>query len=124
MMDIIRVKIKKSLPKLTGSLKKRMPIRTVPTAPIPVQTAYAVPIGSVFRTFVTMYKLSAIALAVPMHHKPFSRPTVLLTLFKQKVKTSSMHPDTTKRNQFIIFIFSGMRISVFGGCFFFTCFKK
>ena len=38
-MDTISVKIKKSLPKLTGSLKKTIPIITVPTAPIPVQTA-------------------------------------------------------------------------------------
>ncbi len=30
-----------------GSLKKKIPISTVPTAPIPVHTAYAVPIGIV-----------------------------------------------------------------------------
>jgi len=33
--------------KLTGSLNKKIPINTVPTAPMPVHTAYAVPIGKV-----------------------------------------------------------------------------
>ena len=53
-----------------------------------------------------MYRLSAMALAVPMLHKPFSKPSVLLALLRQKVKTSSTHPDTTKRNQFITSIFA------------------
>lgn len=35
----IKVTIKKILQKLTGSLKKKIPIKTVPTAPIPVHTA-------------------------------------------------------------------------------------
>jgi len=33
---------------LTGSLKKIIPSNAVPVAPIPVQTAYAVPIGIVW----------------------------------------------------------------------------
>lgn len=45
MIDAIKVKIKKIRQKLAGSLKKKIPTKTVPTAPIPVQTAYAVPIG-------------------------------------------------------------------------------
>ena len=49
-MERIKVDIKNNLPKLTGSLKKIIPIRTVPTAPMPVQTAYAVPIGKVLIT--------------------------------------------------------------------------
>ncbi len=33
--------------KVAGSLNMKIPTSTVPTAPIPVHTAYAVPIGSV-----------------------------------------------------------------------------
>ena len=47
-MEIIRVLRKKIRQKLAGSLKIKIPSRTVPTAPIPVHTAYAVPIGSVW----------------------------------------------------------------------------
>lgn len=39
MMEAMRVEIKNSLQKSTGSLNKKMPTSTVPTAPIPVQTA-------------------------------------------------------------------------------------
>lgn len=38
-MELISVVIKKMRQKLAGSLKKKMPIRAVPTAPMPVQTA-------------------------------------------------------------------------------------
>lgn len=45
------VVIKKSLQNVAGSLNTRMPIRTVPTAPIPVHTGYAVPTGIVLTAF-------------------------------------------------------------------------
>lgn len=38
-MEAIRVKMKNSRQKLAGSLKKSIPTKTVPTAPIPVHTA-------------------------------------------------------------------------------------
>ncbi len=38
-IELIKVTIKNNRQKLTGSLKKTMPKTTVPTAPIPVQTA-------------------------------------------------------------------------------------
>ena len=44
-MEIISVLRKKILQKLAGSLNTKMPRTTVPTAPIPAQTAYAVPVG-------------------------------------------------------------------------------
>ena len=47
-IDPIRRKIKNILQKSDGSLKRKMPTITVPTAPIPVQTAYAVPIGMIW----------------------------------------------------------------------------
>ena len=45
-IERISVKMKNRRAKLTGSLKKRMPISTVPTASMPVYTAYVVPSGS------------------------------------------------------------------------------
>ena len=46
-IDPISVIRKNILQKLAGSLKKKIPTIAVPAAPIPVQTAYAVPIGRV-----------------------------------------------------------------------------
>src|SRR5690606_30646 len=46
-MDPMRVVIKTNRHNVAGSLKKIMPTSTVPTAPMPVHTAYAVPSGSV-----------------------------------------------------------------------------
>ena len=38
-MEAINVEIKNNRQKVAGSLKTYIPIKTVPTAPIPVQTA-------------------------------------------------------------------------------------
>ncbi len=38
-MDETSVKIKNKRPKVAGSWKKKIPTKTVPTAPIPVHTA-------------------------------------------------------------------------------------
>ena len=46
-IDAIKVKRKNILQKSYDSLKKYIPIKTVPTAPIPVHIAYAVPMGMV-----------------------------------------------------------------------------
>lgn len=103
---MINVDIKNNLPKLTGSLKTIIPIRTVPTVPIPLQMLYAVPSGKVLITFDMRNILKVMAATAPTPHIPFSIPIALLALPKQKVKTSSIHPDRIKRNQFIIiFIF-------------------
>ena len=48
MMDAISVVRKNSRQNVAGSLKMNMPTSTAPTAPIPVQAGYAVPIGSVW----------------------------------------------------------------------------
>ena len=45
MTEAISVKIKNNRQNSEGSLNKSIPITAVPTAPIPVHTAYAVPIG-------------------------------------------------------------------------------
>ena len=47
MIEPIRRVIKNTLQKKAGSLKIKIPTIAVPTAPIPVQTAYPVPNGIV-----------------------------------------------------------------------------
>jgi hypothetical protein len=47
MIEPIRRVIKKTLQKNAGSWKIKMPTMAVPTAPIPVHTAYPVPSGMV-----------------------------------------------------------------------------
>jgi len=39
MIEIIKVEIKKTRQNVAGSLKTKIPTKTLPTAPIPVQTA-------------------------------------------------------------------------------------
>ena len=54
---MIRTEIKKTFQNPADSWKKKIPINTVPIAPIPVQTAYAVPIGIVCIALVSNQKL-------------------------------------------------------------------
>lgn len=115
-MESIKVETKNNLPKEASSWKNIIPMSTVPTAPIPVHTAYAVPIGKVFSTFVTRYRLNAIALTVPIIHNAFSLPQVLLTFDRQNVKTSSIHPDKINNSQFINICFIGRaKFTIFPG---------
>lgn len=70
-MPIIPIIIKVTdaiLSQSVESLKKKIPIRNVPTAPIPVQTAYAVPIGIVFCAVQRKKPLSAIEIQARMIH--------------------------------------------------------
>jgi len=46
-IELISVKIKNILQKPAGSLRKNIPIIAMPTAPMPVHIAYAVPRGIV-----------------------------------------------------------------------------
>ena len=55
MMEAMSVKMKKSRQKSAASLKKRMPTTAVPTAPMPVHTAYAVPTGSTSYDYVDVF---------------------------------------------------------------------
>lgn len=54
-IEAMRVVTKKIRQKVAGSLKKKIPIKTLPTAPIPVQIAYAVPIGNPFSPEIALY---------------------------------------------------------------------
>lgn len=62
--------MKPSLAKVAGSWKIAMPRMAVPTAPMPVQAAYAVPTGSAFNEIPNRMKLdqaAAIVRAVKCH---------------------------------------------------------
>lgn len=50
---MINVHIKNIRQKSAGSLKKKIPTSAVPTAPMPVHTAYAVPMGNFWVAFMS-----------------------------------------------------------------------
>ncbi|SEQ80828.1 hypothetical protein SAMN04488023_101191 [Pedobacter rhizosphaerae] len=91
--------MKKSLQNVAGSLKYRMPIITVPTAPMPVQTAYAVPIGKFSNALFKKTKLSTAQTKKPKLHfntvKFFER-------FKQVVKPISKQPAIIRYIQLML----------------------
>ena len=60
---------KKSRMGVAGSLKINIPIKTVPTAPMPVQMAYAVPKGKVCTAFASKAILSIVETKKPLPHK-------------------------------------------------------
>lgn len=66
MTEAISVNVKNNLQNDVGSLNTRIPTRTVPTAPIPVHTGYAVPRGIVLVALVrrTMLRRQRIVNAV------------------------------------------------------------
>lgn len=101
MMEAIRVKRKNSLNKVAGSLKTKIPTSAVPTAPMPVHTAYAVPIGSDCVAFTSNTMLMQSATRKPMYHQYISRPVVSFAFPKQKAKATSKSPAIIRNTQFI-----------------------
>jgi hypothetical protein len=81
--------IKKTRQKLIGSLKKMMPTKTVPTAPIPVQTAYAVPKG---KLTVALFKNTKLIVAQIKNPNPHFKLEKLLDNFKHVVNPISKQP--------------------------------
>lgn len=75
---------------------------TVPTAPMPVQTGYAVPMGSVCVALASRAMLSMLKHIKPPIHAHHSMPSVSLALPRQKVKATSQSPAVIRINQFII----------------------
>tara|TARA_Y100000780_G_scaffold181764_1_gene167571 strand:+ start:43812 stop:44171 length:360 start_codon:yes stop_codon:yes gene_type:complete len=100
-MDPINV-VKNSIrKKVAGSLKTNMPTKTVPTAPMPVQTAYAVPMGRVCVAFTKSIILIAKAIKKPIYHKYISLPVDSFALPKQKANATSNMPAIINIIQFI-----------------------
>ena len=71
-----------------GSLKKIIPKTTVPTAPMPVQTAYAVPSGMVLRAWERKKKLTIIAATVPRLGQNRVKPLVALSPTAQTISNT------------------------------------
>lgn len=105
MTEPISVTIKKTLQKLTGSLKKKIPINTVPTAPIPVHTAYAVPIGKVCVALMSSSILMVREIRKPANQKYIVVPEVSFTFPRHEANATSNNPAIIKMIQFI-FLFS------------------
>ncbi len=90
--------MKNNRQKVAGSLKYTMPTITVPTAPIPVQTAYAVPIGKVCEALFRSRKLKVMQMKNPILHFTWVK---LFESFKHVVKPTSKRPAMIKMIQFI-----------------------
>ena len=88
--------------KFVGSLKIKIPTRTVPTAPIPVHTAYAVPIGNVCDALNNKNILIARHTKKPSSHNIVVAPVLSLALPKQVAKPISKNPPITSNTQFIL----------------------
>ena len=97
-IDEINVKMKNKRQKLTGSLKKNIPTRTVPAAPIPVQTAYAVPNGMTLAPRSNNQKLSVIEIKNPTVHQGFLK---LSDKLRHVVNATSNNPAMISINQAI-----------------------
>ena len=69
MIEIIKVVIKNKRAIVEGSLKNRIPTSTVPTAPIPVHTGYAVPNGNVCAALANKYILKTTDTMNPIPHR-------------------------------------------------------
>jgi hypothetical protein len=72
---------------VAGSLKKTMPKTAAPTAPIPVQTAYAVPSGRDFIATPSSQKLSQAATNVTPVYRCLVNPSEAFMLLDQTISS-------------------------------------
>ena len=86
---------------VAGSLKIRIPTNTVPTAPIPVQTAYVVPMGNVWDTFTSKTMLMDRATKKPIYQYVASIPVASLAFPKQAANRTSKRPAMINKIQFM-----------------------
>lgn len=101
MMDAIKVTKKNKRQNSAGSLKIQIPMITVPTAPIPVQTAYAVPKGSDLVACIKSNMLITKQIPNPANQRFDSVPEVSLDFPRQAVNPTSKIPAITNINQLI-----------------------
>jgi hypothetical protein len=100
-MDAISVVMKNSLQKSACSLKNINTIITVTTAPMPVNTAKAVPIG---RVRLALYNSNILTLRLiknPVIHNAAVDPDVSLAFARQVVNPISNKPATMRMIQFM-----------------------
>ena len=79
---------------VAGSLKITIPSTTAPRAPIPVQTAYAVPMGKVFTAWAKSQTLAAIATTVRTEYPTLVKPS---DSFIAVTQTISRHPAANRQ---------------------------
>ena len=79
---------------VAGSLKITIPSTTAPRAPIPVQTAYAVPMGKVFTAWAKSQTLAAIAATVRTEYPTLVKPS---DSFIAVTQTISRHPAANRQ---------------------------
>jgi len=101
MMELIRVDMKTRRQNVAGSLKKMMPTSTVPTAPIPVHIAYAVPSGKVRVALIRRTMLMIRQNAKLPYQSKDSVPVVAFALFRLAVNPTSNRPAIIRIIQFI-----------------------
>jgi len=94
---------------VAGSLKKTMPKTAAPTAPIPVQTAYAVPSGRDFIASPSSQKLSQAATNVTPVYRCLVKPSEAFMLLDQ---TISSKPATSRIAQAV----EAVEIEAIGVC--------
>ena len=96
--------MKNTRQKSAGSLKNNIPISTVPTAPIPVHTAYAVPKGRVCVAFIRSAMEANKQRIKPPYHIYVVDPVASFALPRQVVKPISNRPPSIKNIQFIMYV--------------------
>src|SRR5687767_9502533 len=101
MIEPINVAKKNNRQKVTGSLNTRIPNSAVPTPPIPVQTAYAVPIGKLCVAFTKRSMLMINAAKKPPYHQNTPLPADSLAFPKQNAKATSNKPAIINTIQLI-----------------------
>ena len=100
-IERINVLRKNTRQKVAGSRKTKMPNNTAPTAPMPVQTGYAMPMGIVCVAFAKSTALSTYSAAKPEIHSQYSVPTASLVFPRQNVKPVSQRPAMIRIIQFM-----------------------
>lgn len=100
-IDTIKVVMKKSLQKSAGSLNMTIPTKTVPTAPIPVHTAYAVPIGNSCVALRSNNMLIARQIINPPYQYVAIIPVDSFAIPRQAAKPTSNRPAMINKIQFI-----------------------
>lgn len=110
--------------KSAGSLKTRIPTKTVPTAPIPVHTAYAVPKGRLCVAFINKPILTVRHITKPTYQPYISVPVVTFAFPKQEVKPTSKRPAIIKKKSNSLYNLFRMQRSCFSENLFLTNVKK
>ena len=85
--------------KSDGSLKRKIPTNTDPAAPIPVHTAYAVPIGKVCTALLRSKKLKLMQIKKPILQFSLVK---FWDSFKHVVNPTSNNPPRMRKNQAIL----------------------